>query len=180
MMGRTFRALRGSEVAAQSIGISPARARLAAFAISAFIAGLGGALLAIQQENVNYGNNFAPFAALFWMVLVVTLGARTVEGAVTAAGAFSLFDTVILRGTFLGWILRDPERVPGIFPISPKWRFVLFGLGTIQFARNPEGIVEAKKRKAALKAERRRARREVAAADPAPAPTVERVGEPVG
>lgn len=148
-LGRTFKALRGSEVAAQSIGISPGRARLAAFAISAFIAGLGGALLAIQQQNVNYGNNFSPFAALFWMVLVVTLGARTFEGAVTAAGAFSLFDAVVLRGTFLGWILRSPDRIPELFPISPKWRFVLFGLGTIQFARNPEGILESRRRKAA-------------------------------
>jgi ABC-type branched-subunit amino acid transport system permease subunit len=148
-LGRTFNALRGSEVAAQSIGISPGRAYLSAFAVSAFIAGLGGALLAMHQQNVNYGNNFSPFAALFWMVLVVTLGARTFEGAVTAAGAFSLFDAVILRGTFVGWILRSPDRIPGLFPISPKWRFILFGLGTIQFARHPEGVLEARRRKAA-------------------------------
>ncbi|MGH3051585.1 MAG: ABC transporter permease, partial [Gaiellaceae bacterium] len=77
---------------------------MVAFATSAFIAGLGGALLAMHQENVNYSNNFAPFAALFWLVLVVTLGARTVEGAVNAGAAFSLFDTLILKGTLLGWI----------------------------------------------------------------------------
>jgi branched-chain amino acid transport system permease protein len=158
-VGRTFRALRGSEVAAQSIGISPARARVAAFAISAFIAGLGGAMLAMQQENVNYANNFSPFAALFWIVLVVTLGARTVEGAAHAGAAYSLFDTLILRGTFLGWILRSPDRIPGFFPISPKWRFVLFGLGTIQFARHPEGLIEAGKARSMARAERRAARR---------------------
>jgi branched-chain amino acid transport system permease protein len=158
-VGRTFRALRGSEVAAQSIGISPARARVAAFAISAFIAGLGGAMLAMQQENVNYANNFSPFAALFWIVLVVTLGARTVEGAANAGAAYSLFDTLILRGTFLGWILRSPDRIPGFFPVSPKWRFVLFGLGTIQFARHPEGLIEASKARSMARAERRAARR---------------------
>ena len=146
-IGRTLRSLRGSEVAAQSIGISPARARLMAFAISAFIAGLGGAMMAIHQESVNYSNNFAPFAALFWMVLVVTLGTRTVEGAVAAGAAFSIFDTLILKGTVFGWILRSPDRIPSIFPISPKWRLVLFGLGTIQFARHPEGLIEARKRK---------------------------------
>jgi ABC-type branched-subunit amino acid transport system permease subunit len=161
-IGRTLRALRGSEVAAQSIGISPARARILAFAISAFIAGLGGALIAIHQENVNYGNNFAPFAALFWVVLVVTLGARTVEGAVNAGAAYSIFDSLVLKGTFLGWILRDPDRIPGIFPVSPKWRFILFGLGTIQFARHPEGLIEASKRRSLARAERRRARRDEA------------------
>ncbi|HKA83903.1 MAG TPA: ABC transporter permease [Acidimicrobiales bacterium] len=154
-VGQTLRALRGSEVAAASIGISPARARIIAFAVSAFIAGLGGAMLSMQQENVNYTNNFAPFAALFWLVLVVTLGSRTVEGAANAGAAFALFDTVILRGEFLGWILRSPDRIPSIFPISPKWRFVLFGLGTIQFARHPEGLIEHGKRQWMRRLERR-------------------------
>lgn len=145
-VGRTLSAIRGSEVAAEAIGISPARARVTAFAVSAFIAGLGGALLSIHQRNVNYGSNFSPFAALFWLVLVVSLGARSVEGAAQAGAAFSLFDTLILRGTFLGWILRSSKRIPGIFPINAKWRFVLFGLGTIQFARHPEGLVQHTKR----------------------------------
>ena len=127
-MGRTLRALRGSEVAAQSIGISPARARITAFAVSAFIAGLGGALLAMHQENVNYGSNFAPFAALFWLVLVVTLGSRTVEGAARPAPAFALFDAVLLKGAVFGWMLRSPDRIPDFLPLSPKWRFILFGL----------------------------------------------------
>jgi branched-chain amino acid transport system permease protein len=177
-IGRTFRALRGSEVAAQSIGISLARARVTAFAISGFIAGLGGAMVAIQQENVNYASNFAPFAALFWVVLVVTLGARTVEGAVNAGAAFSIFDTLILRGTFLGWILRDSDRIPGFFPISPKWRFVLFGLGTIQFARHPEGLVEANKRKRMAKAQERAMRTAVEATPAEPEPRIA-VEEPV-
>jgi branched-subunit amino acid ABC-type transport system permease component len=147
-VGRTLRAVRGSEVAAQSIGISPARARLVAFAVSAFIAGLGGALLAMHQENVNYGGNFAPFVALFWLVIVVSLGSRTVEGAAQAAIAFALFDAVILKGALFEWILRSSDRVPDIFPLSPAWRLVLFGLGALQFARHPEGMVEYGKRRA--------------------------------
>lgn len=163
-VGRTLRALRGSEVAAQSIGISPVRARITAFAVSAFIAGLGGALLSMHQENVNYGSNFAPFAALFWLVLVVSLGARTVEGAAQAGAAYSLFDAIVLKGTLVGWLARSSERVPGIFPISPKWRFILFGLGTIQFARHPEGLVEHGKRRAHQRVERLLARRHPAGA----------------
>lgn len=174
-IGQTLRALSGSEVAAQSIGVSPARARLVAFAISAFIAGLGGAMLAIHQENVNYTNNFVPFAALFWVVLVVTLGSRTVEGAVTAAAVFAIFDTLVLKGTFLGWILRSEDRIPDIFPISPKWQMVLFGLGAVQFARHPEGLVAASKQRRAARAARRRARRGAAA--PVPAVPASRVAE---
>jgi len=147
-VGRTLRALRGSEVAAQSIGISPSRARITAFALSAFIAGLGGALLAMHQENVNYVSNFAPFAALFWLVLVVSLGSRTVEGAANAGAAFALFDAVLLKGALVGWVLRSPDRVPDFLPLAPEWRYILFGLATIQFARHPEGLVEHGKRRA--------------------------------
>jgi len=152
-VGRTLRALRGSEVAAQSIGISPSRARITAFALSAFIAGLGGALLAMHQENVNYVSNFAPFAALFWLVLVVSLGSRTVEGAANAGAAFALFDAVLLKGALVGWVLRSPDRVPDFLPLAPEWRYILFGLATIQFARHPEGLVENGKRKASARTE---------------------------
>lgn len=145
--GRTLAALRGSPLAAEAIGISPARARITAFALSGFIAGLGGALLAIQEENVNYAKNFTPFAALFWLVLVVSLGCRTIEGAGNAGAAFALFDALILKGAVIGWLLRSEERIPDLFPISPDWRFVLFGLTAIQFARHPEGMVEAGKRR---------------------------------
>ncbi len=155
--GQTLRALRGSQVAAQSIGISPGRSRLIAFAVSGFIAGLGGALLAVHQENVNYATNFTPFAALFWLVLVVTLGSRTFEGAAAAALAFAVFDTLVLKGTLFEWVLRSPDRIPGIFPVDPTWRFVLFGLATIEFARHPEGMIESRRRRAAEKADRKAA-----------------------
>lgn len=172
-VGRTLRALRGSEVAAQSIGISPARARITAFAVSAFIAGLGGAVLSMHQENVNYQSNFAPFAALFWLVLVVSLGARTVEGAAQAGAAYSLFDAIVLKGALIGWLARSSERVPGIFPVSPKWRFILFGLGTIQFARHPEGLVEHGKRRAHQRVDGLLALRRRPAAEPAPPESIE-------
>ena len=145
--GRTLAALRGSPLAAEAIGISPARARFVAFALSGFIAGLGGALLAIHEENVNYPKNFTPFATLFWLVLVVSLGSRTIEGAGNAGAAFALFDAIILKGALIGWILRSEDRIPEFFPISPDWRFVLFGLTAVQFARHPEGMVEAGKRR---------------------------------
>ena len=105
-VGRTLAALRGSEVAAASIGISAARARIVAFAVSAAIAGLGGALLSMHQENVNYGASFGPVSALFWLVIVVALGARTVEGAIQAGAAFALFEPLVLQGELFAWMLR--------------------------------------------------------------------------
>jgi ABC-type branched-subunit amino acid transport system permease subunit len=150
-IGQQLRALRGSEVAAQSIGISPARARAIAFALAAFIAGLGGALLAMHQENVNYATNFTPFATLLWLVVVVTMGSTAVSGAMAGAASFALADAVLLKGELLGWILRGPDHVPGIFPVSSEWLLVGFGLATIQFARHPEGAIEMARRRSALR-----------------------------
>jgi len=180
--GRTLVALRGSEVGAQSIGISPARARLIAFAISAFIAGVGGALLAMQQENVNYGSNFSPFGALFWVVIVVVVGVRSLQGALNAGASFSLFDPLILKGAVFGWILRDADRIPGIFPISSSWVFILFGLAAIQFARHPEGLLEHGANQRAAKAAARRAAKVAKHAVPpeqAASQHVDRTEEPV-
>jgi hypothetical protein len=108
--------------------------------------------------------------ALFWVVIVVTIGARTVQGAVIAAMAFTLFDAVILKGAFLEWILRDKDLVPAFFPISPKWIFVLFGLGTIQFARHPEGALEHRRRRIAAKRAKKADRTEATGAGDRPGP----------
>jgi ABC-type branched-subunit amino acid transport system permease subunit len=140
--GKYLDALRGSETAAASLGISAARARVIAFALSAGIAGLGGGVLAIYEEQANYGKNFSPFLGLFWMVLVVTLGARTVEGAIQAGFAFALFPELL---KVLG--------VPG------ELQFVLFGLAAFTYARHPEGMVEFGKRKQLESIQRRLDRR---------------------
>ena len=171
-VGRTLQALRGSELAAQSIGISPTRARVVAFALSGFLAGLGGALLSIQQKNVNYASNFSPFTALFWLVVVVSLGSRTVEGACYSGASFALIDQIVFRGALLTWILRSEDALPGIFPISPKWRFVLFGLTTLSFARHPEGLIEDGKRRWYERIERWTTRRRGPDRSPDPAPGV--------
>jgi branched-chain amino acid transport system permease protein len=128
--GRYLEALRGSETAATAIGINPARSRVVAFALSAGIAGLGGGLLTIQETQANYQANFNVLFGLFWVVIVVSLGARTVEGAVQAGLAFA----------FVPEILKN-------LGISPAWQFIGFGLLAITFAKHPEGVVEYNKRR---------------------------------
>ncbi|MFO7592244.1 MAG: ABC transporter permease [Acidimicrobiia bacterium] len=128
--GKFLDALRGSETAAASLGISAARSRVLAFALSAGIAGLGGGLLTIYEEQANYGKNFSPFLSLFWIVLVVTLGSRTVEGAIQAGIAFALF----------------PELLE-LLGISSGFQFVFFGIAALTYAKHPEGLVEYGKRR---------------------------------
>ena len=68
-LGRTFRAVRDSEVAAASAGVDLARAKTLAFAISGVYAGVAGALLAIQDEIVN------PLSFTFLLSILLLVGA---------------------------------------------------------------------------------------------------------
>jgi len=136
--GRFLDALRGSEVAAASIGINPARAKLTAFALSAAIAGFGGGLLASFEGRVNYDANFTYVFGLVWVVLVITLGARSVQAAINAGFSFFLVPPLL-----------------ALTPLSPgaaqSVAFILFGLGALTYARHPEGIIEAQTRRAVLR-----------------------------
>lgn len=155
--GRFLDAVRGSEVAAASIGISSTRARIVTFGLSAGIAGVGGALLTSYEQTYS-SPNWSTFLGLFWVVIVVTLGPRTVEGALQAAFGFVLFQKRVLP-TWLPWIINhiQPWWKPTSLPSAIQ--FIFFGLGAITYARNPEGILEANKRKSMARIEARIARR---------------------
>ena len=127
--GLSLRALSGSELAGSSVGISPARARITAFAASAGLAAFGGSLLAMREGAANYSADFTVQFALFWLVLVVTISPRTVDGAILAAVAL----------TFFPELLKD-------LGVSQSWQYILFGLGAYAYARHPEGTFEHFKR----------------------------------
>ncbi len=142
--GRRLDALRGSETAATSIGINPARAKIVAFALSAFIAGFGGGLLSSFERGVNYETNFNYYFGLVWVVLVVSLGSRSVQAAINAGLSFMLFPPL------LNLLL---QHVPFVTVESPQTlaqsiAFILFGFGAITYARHPEGVIEAQTRAA--------------------------------
>jgi len=68
-LGRTFRAVRDSEVAAVSSGVNLAVYKTLAFAISGVYAGVAGALFAIQTEIVN------PLSFTFLLSILILVGA---------------------------------------------------------------------------------------------------------
>jgi branched-chain amino acid transport system permease protein len=128
-VGRYLAAMRGSPVAAASIGISLRTARLTVFAMSAGLAGFGGALYASVLKNVD-ASLFGYAYSLVFVVAVITTGSRTVEGAVQAGIGFSVIQ--LLLNLYL------PARFGGIEPI-------LFAVGAMTYAAHPEGIVEFQK-----------------------------------
>ena len=92
-LGRILAAMRDSEIAAQSIGIELRTYKLFIFAVSAFIAGIGGSLLA-QQTRIFTSDAFHPITSLLWFTVVVVAGAASIWGAVVAGLLFVLLDVV--------------------------------------------------------------------------------------
>jgi branched-chain amino acid transport system permease protein len=115
-LGRVLAAMRDSEVGATSVGISLRRYKLVVFAASAFLAGLGGTLLA-QQSRTFEPDSFTPFASLFFFTAVVVAGLSYLSGAGLAAVLFVVVGSLAQRaGTaeaFFGLLALFIGRLPG-------------------------------------------------------------------
>jgi branched-chain amino acid transport system permease protein len=82
--GRAFRAVRDSETAAVSSGVSLARTKALAFGISAAYAGAAGALFAIATTYVN-PDTFPVALSIFLLVGVVVAGLGSLTGLIVGA-----------------------------------------------------------------------------------------------
>ena len=82
--GRAFRAVRDSETAAVSSGVSLARTKALAFGISAAYAGAAGALFAIATTYVN-PDTFPVALSIFLLVGVVVSGLGSLTGLIVGA-----------------------------------------------------------------------------------------------
>jgi branched-chain amino acid transport system permease protein len=82
--GRTCRAVRDNEIAAQAMGIDIARVKITSFTIASFMAGIGGALLGHLMSTID-PKMFA-FSLTYNILLIVVLGGiGSVSGSVFAA-----------------------------------------------------------------------------------------------
>jgi branched-chain amino acid transport system permease protein len=129
--GQYLSAMRGSETAAAGLGINLTWMRVLIFALSGVVAGIGGTMLIIQQQSINAAN-FNYELSLAFVVIVVTTGVGTVEGAIQGGIGFVVIEQLL---TYL------PQRYGG-----NSLAFVLFAAGALTYAAHPEGILEYQKR----------------------------------
>jgi branched-chain amino acid transport system permease protein len=90
--GLVFAAIRSSEPASATSGISIVRAKLVLFAVSAFVAGLGGGLYASVVGSAT-PKTFNAVVGIVWLAIVVTWGVRSVIGALLAGMIFAIAPT---------------------------------------------------------------------------------------
>lgn len=94
--GRAFNAIRVSPEAAQTLGISPSRTKLIAFAVAAFYAGVAGGLGAVVVGFIDPAE-FGAGAALRQVTFIVVGGLGSVAGSVIGAVVLTLLPE-LLRG----------------------------------------------------------------------------------
>ncbi|MDF5758874.1 ATP-binding cassette domain-containing protein [Spongiactinospora sp. TRM90649] len=121
-LGASWRALRESERATAAAGTSVPGAKLSAFAVSAFIAGTSGALLAGQLAMV-VSRNFDPGQSLVAYAVAIMAGAHHAEGA--------------LIGGALGVLVAELLRRLGV---PQQWANVVFAVGAVQAMTQGSGM----------------------------------------
>jgi branched-chain amino acid transport system permease protein len=86
--GRAMMAVRDHDVAAAVMGVNPARAKITAFGVSSFFAGLAGGMFALQQQFITVDPPFNLLLSVQYIAMIVLGGIGTVFGAVVGALAF--------------------------------------------------------------------------------------------
>jgi branched-chain amino acid transport system permease protein len=129
-VGRYLGAMRGSEIGASGLGINLTWQRILIFALAGAVAGLGGGMWTIIQGTAN-PQQFNYQLSLAFVVIVVTTGVMTVEGAIQGAFGFEVIQKLFGYG---------PPRFADM-------TFVLFAFGALTYAQHPEGILEFQKRR---------------------------------
>ncbi len=161
--GRAIAATRSSEVAANTSGVSVLRVKIGVFALSAAIAGIGGVLYASYQQSVT-NLSVTVTTGLLWLATVVLFGIRRPAAAVLA-GIVSAASPVIFQSgihfpdflpSFLNWDGTTSTAIPAI----------LFGLGAVQLARYPDGVLSISAAQNYARRMKRTARRAAAAGVP--------------
>jgi branched-chain amino acid transport system permease protein len=121
--GRALVAVRDNPVAATAAGVSLVRIKMLAFVVSAAMAGLAGALFAVQKTVVTPDDFTADFS-IFFLLMVVLGGAGRLWGPVVGAVVFFL--------------------VPELLTALQSWRMLIYGVALLLLMLYaPHGLVGA-------------------------------------
>ncbi|WP_329410452.1 branched-chain amino acid ABC transporter permease/ATP-binding protein [Nocardia vinacea] len=97
--GRKMIAVRDNERAAASLGVKVASVKLTAFAVSSFIAAIGGVLIVFQFSTASFEYGFSNLSSITLVGLVVLGGLGYSSGAV--------FGSLLVAGGVFGQLLHD-------------------------------------------------------------------------
>ena len=120
-LGRTWRAIREDDVAAQAYGINLNRYKALAFAASAFVAGISGAFTGHMYTYINH-ETFTNTTSILALTMVILGGMGNMLGAVVGAVALTV--------------------LPELFRGLADYRYIFYGLALLMVIRyRPQGLL---------------------------------------
>lgn len=93
-VGRSFRAVRESEIAAAAVGINVRRAKLLAFTLSAFVAGAAGGMFTVFSTFI-HPDSLGFQTTILVLTMLVVGGIGSVSGAIGGAIVFGLVSELL-------------------------------------------------------------------------------------
>ena len=136
-LGRAFLGIRDSEIAAQAMGVSIARTKTIAFAISAFYGGLAGGLYAIVAEYVN-PDAFVFGASVSLVTMCVAGGLGTLWGPVLGAVILTVLPELLRPVAEYKEVLSGTILL-GVLVLMPRGLVPLLGEGAAKLLRPRAG-----------------------------------------
>jgi branched-chain amino acid transport system permease protein len=145
-LGRSWKAVRENEIAAQAMGIPLVRTKLMAFAIGASFSGVMGVVFAAKQTFVD-PTSFTLLESITILVMVLLGGMGSVPGVILGAALMTILNLQVLT-EFANWLnqlsLQGVISIPDALSPSKMQRFI-FGAILIGFALyRPQGLLPAK------------------------------------
>jgi branched-chain amino acid transport system permease protein len=119
-LGRMLVAVRDNEAGAAAAGVDVSSAKVFVFAVSAGVAGIGGALLGMGGRAFD-ATAFDPVLGLVWFAAVVVFGVDSAAGAVLAAALVVALDAATTAGMstiVIGGLAVLLSRMPGGVPAT--------------------------------------------------------------
>jgi branched-chain amino acid transport system permease protein len=125
-LGRSFVAIRDHDIAAEAIGVDPARYKVLAFAVSSAYVGLAGALTAYWTQILTW-ERFTLDVSILYLAMIIVGGLGSISGAIYGAAFMialpSYLDQLSLRVSPDSFLARD---LPGIKALIFGATIVLF------------------------------------------------------
>lgn len=145
-LGRSWKAVRENEIAAQSMGIPLVKTKLMAFAIGASFSGMMGVVFSAKQAFVD-PTSFTLLESITILVMVILGGMGSVPGVILGAAVMTILNLQVLT-ELTNWVnqlsLDGVVSIPDALSPAKMQRFIFGALLIIFALYRPKGLIPAK------------------------------------
>ncbi len=148
-LGRSWKAVRENEIAAQAMGIPLVRTKLTAFAVGASFSGMMGVVFAAKQTFID-PTSFTLMESISILVMVILGGMGSVPGVILGASIITILNLQVLTD-LTNWLnqltLQGVVDIPNALSPAKMQRFIFGAILILITIFRPYGLIAAKNRK---------------------------------